>query len=576
MRLVAMKKLIILFIVLINSFQLHGQSGNKMLNSKKLDSEYYYLEFKSYFDKENYYEALEKIENAIDAAPLHADISPYYFYKGEIYRRLYEASRKISDLDNAIKAFRESAQLDNRPKTAFRMNYCLFEKEKFIAQQTARANKVALETTLDGMWQSILDFEEISEWDADIWESLNEEFNMFLEKCIDVGLLSSEPNAYLSKIFNVCRRGQSVEDQVLVKQWNQIETKMRLDGYNLPCSGNFYLAHKRAIQAIRENSDILYDHAVSYYKAAADTAMTPKARAEIYSELSHFVNSPPFYRLYDAVEYAKIAYEAMSQEEKYVEEYGELGLVLANHIIRNEIAGKETFSANIKKALKYTEEATRFEWSSRVQAMLLCSIYYEWLQNPWDERQSYLMKSRGHIVRAFNTTPDKENEVILNQLIKVHKKLGAKGIRELRSLVEEHNIVLTEQDLMEEKALSNNRADILLGQLKELKTQLYEITLNNYNKFIDIRDKVNLLTYSEKSSPTYTELMEGISYIKTKMDQLFSKKVDVLNRIGYSKSQEEEFRQLSAKIMSDNILAISDNTRDKITRISGPFRGMNN
>jgi len=570
-----MKKLTMLMILLINSFQLYGQSSNKMLDRKQLDSKYYYLEFKSYFDKENYYEALEKIENAIDAAPLHADISPYYFYKGEIYRRLYETSRKVSDLDNAIKAFRESGRLDSRPRTGFRLNYCLFEKEKILAQQTGKANKAELEATLDGMWQAILDFEEISEWTVDIWESLNEEFNMFLEKSIDAGLLSSKPNAYLSKIFNVCRRGQSVSDEVLAKQWNQIETKMRLDGYNLPCSGNFYLAHKRAIQAIRENSDILFDHAVAYYKTAADTAITPNAKAEIYSELAHFVNSPPFYRLYDAVEYVKLAHESMPEEEKYVEEYGDLLLVLSNHIIKNEIAGKETFSANIKKSLNYTEEAASFQWSGRVQAMLLCSIYYEWLQDPWDEPQSNLVRSRSHIVNAFNASPDKNNQVILGQMIKVHKKFGAKGIRDLRSIVEKHNIILSEEELIEEKVPSNNRVDILLSQLKELKTQLYEITLDNYNRFIDIREKADVLTYAEKSTQAYTKLMEGISYIKSQMDQLFSKKVDILNRIGYSRSQEEEIRQLSAKIMSDNILAISDNTRNKITRISGPFKDMN-
>lgn len=560
-----------LLIALVSSFQLYGQSGNKLLNRKQLDSEYYYLEFRSYFDKENYYEALEKIENAIDAAPLHADISPYYYYKGEIYRRLYEGSRKVSDLDNAIKAFRESLRLDNRPKTAFRLNYSDFEKEKLLAQQTGRVNRAALESTLEGMWQAILDYEEIGEWETGLWESLNEEFTMFLEKSIDAGLLSEQPNAYLSNIFNVCRRGQGVDDQVLVNQWSDIEMKMRLDGYNLPCAGNFYLAHKHAVKAIRENSDILFDHAVTYYKTAADTANTPNARALIYSELADFVISPPFYMLYDAVNYAQKAYEEMPREEKYVEAYGDLLLVVTNHIIKNEIAGKETFNANIKKALAFTEKAANLRWTGQIRSLLLCSIYYEWLQDPWDEQQLKLLKSRDYIISAFNESPDKTDEIILNQLIKVHKKMGAKGIRELRALAERNHIIISEDDLAEEKASSSNRVEVLLSQLKELKTQLYEITLDNYKKFVEIRTNTDKLSSPERTSPSYNKLSEGIRFIKDQMDTLFSQKIDILNRIGYSKSQEDEIRQLSEQVISDGILMISDTTRDKITRISGAF-----
>ncbi|MDZ7262468.1 MAG: hypothetical protein ONB05_10230, partial [candidate division KSB1 bacterium] len=564
-----------LLFVLVAISQLWGQSGNKLLDKKQLESDYYYLEFKNYFDKENYFEVLKKTQPAIELAPFRSQTAPYYFAKGEIYRVLYEDSYKESYLDEAIAAFRKSLTLEAHPKTLFRLNYVLFEKQKIASEKLRLVKRDSLENTLNGMWQALLDFEEIRGWSENVWQPTdNEDLLLFLEKDIEAGLLSPAPNAYLSKIFNVCRRGKAINDEVLVNQWVEIEKKMRFDGYNLPCAGNFYLAHKTALAAIRENSDFLYRKALDYYRTAVDTAQFNLTKAIIYREMAHFVNSPPFYNLYEAVDYAGLAFDNNRYSLEYAEEYGEMLLALAKDIIRSEIAGKETFSAKVLKALSYAQLATQFDWSGRISAIFQCSVYNEWLQEPRDEQQLYLHQAKSLIVKAFEEQPDKTNPVILNQLIRVHKKFGAQGIRELRALTEKYGLLLTEKDILEEEIVSPNKVELLLNQLEDLKAELYEITLDNYIKFVDIKTKAAQLTEYEKRTSAYEKLMAELRQTKSLLDDLFTKKVDVLYKIGYSRYEEEEIKQLSDKILEDKVLLVSEDTRTKIYQISLPFRGL--
>lgn len=572
-----MKKILIFILIVVTSAAAFAQSGYDLIEKRQRDADYHYIEFKNYFDKQDYYTALKKIEDAIDAATLHYNIAQYYYDKGEIYRKLYQLNQRDSDIEEAYVAYKESARLDNQPQTTFRMNYCLFELQKNDGIKLNRTNPDKLEKILVSMWQSILDFEEIADWQPDMDEELDEELHLFLEKCIDAGILSQTPNSYLSKIINTCRRGKTMSNPVVVRQWSEIEKKLRIDVYNLPCSGNLYLAHKKALEAIKEQNDRLYDHALSYYRAAADTAQTREAKAFIYNEMAHFVNSAPFFQLYDAVKYASVAHEIMPSNRQYAEEYGDFLWLLANHIIKIEIAGKETFAKKwerpkIKRALEYLEQASRFEWHNRIKAMVLCSIYYEWLQNPWEQNQTELKRAQHYIVRAFEDSPDKNDEIILNQLVRINKKLGVAGIRKLRDLDLKYQMNISERALSEPVAVTDSKINILLNQIQTLQSSLYEIDLTNYRKFVEIRNKANALSEAEKMNPEFDKLVTELDFTKKKLDNLFAKKIDVLYRIGYSKPQETEIKTLSRQIFADNLLDISRKTRQKVNQISVPDR----
>jgi tetratricopeptide (TPR) repeat protein len=574
-----MKNFIILSVILLICISLNvfAQSGYELIEQRQRDADYYYIEFKNYFDKQDYYTALKKIEDAIDAATLHYNIAQYYYDKGEIYRKLFQLNQRDSDIEEAYEAYKESARLDNHPQTAFRMYLCLFELQKNDGIKLNRTDPENLEKILFSMWEAILDFEEIADWQPNMDEALDEELHLFLEKCIDAGILSQTPNSYLSKIINTCRRGKNMSNPVVVRQWNEIENKLRIDIYNLPCSGNLYLAHQKALEAIKEQNDRLYDHALTYYRAAADTAQTTEARAFIYNEMAHFVNSAPFFQLYDAVKYAGSAHEILPANRQYAEEYGDFLWLLANHIIKVEIAGKETFAKNwerpkIQRALEYLEKASRFEWHNRIQALVLCSVYYEWLQNPWEEKQAELKQSQQYIVRAFEDSPDKNDEIILNQLVRVNKKLGVVGIRKLRELDEKYRMNISEWVLTEASAASDSKILILMNQIRELQASLYEIDLSNYRRFVEIRNKAEELTDREKVSSEFKKLTAELAGTRQKLDELFAQKVDVLYRIGYSKPQETEIQTLSRQIFADNLLDISHTTRQKVNQISVPDR----
>lgn len=568
----------ILFSIIISP-AIFAQSGYELIEQRQRDADYYYIEFKNYFDKQDYYTALKKIEDAIDAATLHYNIAQYYYDKGEIYRKLFELNQRDSDIEEAYEAYKESARLDNQPQTAFRMNFCLFELKKNDGIKLNRTNADDLEKILTAMWESILDFEEIADWQPNMDEALDEELHLFLEKCIDAGILSQTPNSFLSKIINTCRRGKNMSNPVVVRQWNEIENKLRVDIYNLPCSGNLYLAHQKALEAIKEQNDRLYDHALGYYRLAADTAQTKEARALIYNEMAHFVNSAPFYQLYDAVKYAGLAHEILPANRQYAEEYGDFLWLLANHIIKIEIAGKETFAKNwerpkIQRALEYLEQASRFEWHNRIQSMVLCSVYYEWLQNPWEDQQTELKRAQHYIVRAFEDSPDKQDEIILNQLVRVNRKLGVAGIRKLREMDEQYQMNISGWMLTDASATAPGKIQILVNQLCELQAGLFEIDLTNYRRFVDIRNKAEALSDAEKLSSEFKLLDHELLDTRKKLDGLFAEKVDVLYRIGYSEPQETEIQTLSRQIFTDNLLDISRTTRQKINQISVPDRMM--
>lgn len=569
--------ILILLLSLFTSSLLMSQSGYDLLEKRQRDAEYFYIEVKSFYDKQEYYKALERIEDAIDAAPLHYNISHYYYEKGEIYRKLYELYQRDSDIEESYRAFRESVRLDSQPKSVFHMNYSLFEMTKNEGIKINRVDADALGEILENMWQAILDYEEIEAWESTVSDDLDDEFHMFLEKCIDAGLLSKTPNSYLSKIINMCRRGKQMNNSVVAGQWNLIETKMRIDEYNLPCSGNLYLAHKKALSAIREKSDRLYDHALDYYRAAVDTAQTKSAQAQIYNEMAHFVNSSPFYQLYDAVKYAGIAHETLPLDQKYAEEYGDFVWLLVHHIIKVEIAGKETFSQKsekpkIQKAAEYLEKATQFQWGNQVKALVLCSVYHEWLQTPWDDDQQELRQALSFIMRAFEMAENKNDNIILTQLIRVNKKLGAEGIRNLRELDEKYQMNISELALKETNIANLSRVDILITQMKELQAELYEITLDNYQKYVELSNKISDLSFQEQNSPGYEQLLVELQNTKNLLDDLFSKKVDLLYRIGYSKPQETEIQTLSQQVFADNVLNITRTTREKVRQISVPDR----
>jgi len=573
-----MKKLTILltlFFVLSGCLlKIWSQSGAELVEKRKQAAEYYYIEFKTYFDQQDYYKALKKIEDAIDAAPLHYDISQFYFDKGEIYRKLYDLNQRDSDIEEAYEAYKESVRLNNRPETTFRMNFSLFELQKNDGVKLNRVDPDQLEKTLVAMWQSILDYEEINAWETtETSSALDEEFELFVEKCIDAALLSQTPNSYLAKIINVCRRGMNQDNPVVNRQWERVEDKLRLDVYNLPCSGNFYLAHQKALEAIREQSERLYDHALNYYRLAADTAQTREARALIYNEMAHFVNSAPFYQLYDAVKYAEMAYQTLPREKKYAEEYGEFLWLIVDHIINVEITGKESFAtmrekSKLKKAVKYLDPATRFQWSNQINALVKSSLYHEWLQTPWDSQQTELRQARRLILTAFELSENKNDPKILKQMVRVHQKLGAEGIRQLRELDEKYNMNISGLTWEEEEEPATNRVDILLTQIIDLQAGLFEINLDNYRQFVDIKNRALELSQAEKNNPAYQRLTQEIQQTKSQMDALFSRKVDILYRIGYSEPQETEIQMLSRQVLTDNLLAVSRDTREKVNRIS--------
>ncbi len=574
-----MSKILILILMLVvgGILPVFGQAGYEGVSKRQQDADYFYIEFKTYFDKQDYYNALKKIEDAIDAAPLHYNIAHFYYDKGEIYRKLFDLNRRTSDIDEAWEAYRESARLDNRPQTVFRMNYCHFEIQKNELVKFNQKNTEQLGTTLEAMWQALLDYEEINAWEVGSSEALDEEFRMFLEKAIDAGLLSRAPNSYLAKIITVCSRGKSTHNPVVAKQWNQIEGKLRTDVYNLSCSGNLYLAHKNALDAIREQNERLYDHALNYYQLAVDTAQTREAKALIYNEMAHFVNSAPFYQLYDAVKYAEFAYRTLPLRREYAEEYGEFLWLVANQIIKVEVAGKESFAQKrekpkVEKALTYLEAATRFEWKNRIQALVLCSLYHEWLQDPWDDQQTELKQAQHYIITAFEENPDKNDKLILNQLVQVHKKMGAAGIRKLRELDQKYQMNISTIALVEKATTNPTRLEILLTQIRELQAELFEITLDHYTRFIEIKNKAANLSMPDKMSSEYQKLEQEIQNTKAKLDDLFTQKVDLLYRIGYSKPQETEIQVLSQRVLTENILNVPRTTREKVNQISIPDR----